>query len=133
MTEKAAGKYRILLVEDIEINRMLAETVLTESGFVVESVTDGSDSVEAIKNHPPKYYDLILMDIQMPVMNGYEATRLIRNLGREDTKILPIVALSANARDEDKQMSLDSGMNAHVAKPFDIANLIFTINQYVVK
>ena len=129
--EKAAGKYRILLVEDIEINRMLAETVLTESGFMVESVIDGSDAVEAIKNHPPKYYDLVLMDIQMPVMNGYEATRLIRNLDRADAKVLPIVALSANARDEDKQMSLDSGMNAHVAKPFDIANLILTINHYI--
>ena len=132
-TEKAAGEYRILLVEDIEINRLLAETILTDSGFIVESVVDGSDAVEAVKNHPPLYYDLILMDIQMPVMNGYEATRLIRSMDREDTKILPIVALSANARDEDKRMSLESGMNAHVAKPFDIANLIFTINKYVEK
>lgn len=129
--EKAAGEYRILLVEDIEINRLLAETILTDSGFIVESVVDGSDAVEAVKNHPPQYYDLILMDIQMPVMNGYEATRLIRSMDREDTKILPIVALSANARDEDKRMSLESGMNAHVAKPFDIANLIFTINSFV--
>lgn len=132
-TEKAAGEYRILLVEDIEINRLLAETILDDSGFIVESVVDGSDAVEAVKNHPPRYYDLILMDIQMPVMNGYEATRLIRSMDREDTKILPIVALSANARDEDKRMSLESGMNAHVAKPFDIANLIFTINKYVEK
>ena len=132
-SEKAAGKYKILLVEDIEINRMLAETILTDSGFLVESVVDGSDAVEAVKNHPPRYYDLILMDIQMPVMNGYEATRFIRNMNREDTKILPIVALSANAREEDKRMSLESGMNAHVAKPFDVANLIFTINKYIEK
>ncbi|MBR5914247.1 MAG: response regulator [Selenomonadaceae bacterium] len=130
---KANGTYRILLVEDIDINRMLAETILTESGFLVESVPDGCDAVEAIKNHPPKYYDLVLMDIQMPVMNGYEATRSIRALGREDTNTLPIIALSANAREQDKQMSMDSGMDSHVAKPFDIAHLISTINDYVSK
>ena len=132
-TTKAMGTYRILLVEDIDVNRMLAETILSESGFLVESVPDGCDAVEAIKNHPPKYYDLVLMDIQMPVMNGYEATRSIRALGREDTNTLPIIALSANAREQDKQMSMDSGMDSHVAKPFDIAHLISTINDYVTK
>ena len=130
---KATGKYRILLVEDIDVNRMLAETILSESGFLVESVPDGCDAVEAIKNHPPRYYDLVLMDIQMPVMNGYEATRSIRALGREDTDTLPIIALSANAREQDKKMSMDSGMDSHVAKPFDIAHLISTVNDYVEK
>ena len=130
---KATGEYRILLVEDIDVNRMLAETILTESGFLVESVPDGCDAVEAIKNHPPKYYDLVLMDIQMPVMNGYEATRAIRALGREDTNTLPIIALSANAREQDKRMSMDSGMDSHVAKPFDIAHLISTIHEHVTK
>ena len=130
---KATGKYRILLVEDIDVNRMLAETILTESGFLVESVPDGCDAVEAIKEHPPRYYDLVLMDIQMPVMNGYEATRAIRALGREDTATLPIIALSANARDQDKRMSMDSGMDSHVAKPFDIAHLISTVNDHVTK
>ena len=130
---KATGKYRILLVEDIDVNRMLAETILSESGFLVESVPDGCDAVEAVKNHPPRYYDLVLMDIQMPVMNGYEATRSIRALGREDTDTLPIIALSANAREQDKKMSMDSGMDSHVAKPFDIAHLISTVNDYVEK
>ena len=130
---KSTGKQRILLVEDIEVNRMLAETILTESGFLVDSVSDGCDAVEAVKNSPPRYYDLILMDIQMPVMNGYEATRCIRSLGREDTDILPIIALSANARDQDKQMSIESGMNSHVAKPFDIAHLISTINEHITR
>ena len=130
---KAAGKHRILLVEDIEVNRMLAETILTESGFIVESVPDGCDAVEAIKNRPTGYYDLILMDIQMPVMNGYEATRAIRALGREDTNTMPIIALSANAREQDKQMSMESGMDSHVAKPFDIAHLISTINEHISK
>ena len=128
---KSTGKHRILLVEDIDVNRMLAETILTESGFLVESVVDGCDAVEAIKDHPLYYYDLVLMDIQMPVMNGYEATRSIRALKREDTNFLPIIALSANAREQDKKMSLESGMNSHVAKPFDIAHLISTINEHI--
>ena len=128
---KHSGERRILLVEDIEVNRMLAEAILTESGFLVESVPDGSDAVEIIKSRPAWYYDLVLMDIQMPVMNGYEATRSIRALGREDTNALPIIALSANARDEDKKMSMESGMNSHIAKPFDIAHLIATIDEYI--
>ncbi|MBQ9486433.1 MAG: response regulator [Selenomonadaceae bacterium] len=130
---KARGKYRILLVEDIDVNRMLAETILSESGFLVESVPDGCDAVEAIKNRPAGYYDLVLMDIQMPVMNGYEATRSIRALGRKDTDELPIIALSANARDQDKKMSMESGMDSHVAKPFDIAHLISTVNDHITK
>ena len=122
---------RILLVEDIEINRMLAETILEEAGFEVESVPDGCDAVEAFAQHPAGYYDLVLMDIQMPVMNGYEATRAIRGMERDDAKTIPIIALSANARDEDKRMSMQSGMNSHIAKPFDVANLISTVNEHV--
>lgn len=131
LPSKAAGDRRILLVEDIDVNRLLAETILKDSGFLVESVSDGSDAVEAVKNHPVWYYDLVLMDIQMPVMNGYEATRAIRALGREDTSHLPIIALSANAREEDKRMSMESGMNSHVAKPFDIARLISTVDAHI--
>ena len=129
---KDTDKRRILLVEDIDVNRLLAETILQEAGFLVESVPDGSDAVEAVRNHPVWYYDLVLMDIQMPVMNGYEATRSIRALGREDTALLPIIALSANAREEDKRMSMASGMNSHVAKPFDIAHLISTVNAHII-
>ncbi|MBQ9437512.1 MAG: response regulator [Lachnospiraceae bacterium] len=132
--EKPAGKAgvsRILLVEDIEINRELAETILEEEGFLVESVPDGCDAVEAVKNNPPGYYDLVLMDIQMPVMNGYEATRAIRALGREDTDRLLIIALSANAREEDRRMSMESGMNHHIAKPFDVARLLSVINEHL--
>ncbi len=128
---RAEGERRILLVEDIEINRMLAETILEDSGFLVESVPDGCDAVEAVANHPPGYYDLVLMDIQMPVMNGYEATRAIRAMDREDAKRLPILALSANAREEDRRMSLASGMNSHIAKPFDVAGLIAAINRHL--
>ncbi|MBR4211867.1 MAG: response regulator, partial [Oscillibacter sp.] len=128
---KARGERRILLVEDIEINRMLAETILEEAGFLVESVPDGCDAVDAFNNHPPGYFDLVLMDIQMPVMNGYEATRAIRALGRPDTADIPIIALSANARDEDRKMSMESGMNQHIAKPFDVAQLITTVNEHI--
>ena len=128
---RAAGERRILLVEDIEINRMLAETILEEAGFLVESVPDGCDAVEAVRRHPEGYYDLVLMDIQMPVMNGYEATRAIRAMDRADAKTMPILALSANAREEDRRMSLESGMNAHIAKPFDVAGLISSVNGYL--
>ena len=123
--------HRILLVDDIELNRMLAETILEESGFSVETVADGYEAVEAFSKHPPGYYDLVLMDIQMPIMNGYEATRAIRALDRPDAKILPIIALSANSRDEDKRMSIESGMNYHIAKPFDVVQLIAAVNKYI--
>ena len=123
--------HRILLVDDIELNRLLAETILEESGFSVETVADGCDAVEAFAKHPPGYYDLVLMDIQMPVMNGYEATRAIRSLDRPDAKVLPIIALSANSRDEDKRMSMESGMNYHIAKPFDVVQLIAAVNKYI--
>ncbi len=122
---------RILLVDDIELNRMLAETILEESGFSVETVADGVEAVEVFIKHPPGYYDLVLMDIQMPIMNGYEATRAIRALDRLDAKVLPIIALSANSRDEDKRMSMESGMNYHIAKPFDVMQLITAVNKYI--
>ncbi|MBE8955570.1 MAG: response regulator [Quinella sp. 2Q5] len=123
--------HRILLVDDIELNRMLAETILEESGFSVETVADGCEAVEVFIKHPPGYYDLVLMDIQMPIMNGYEATRAIRSLDRPDAKVLPIIALSANSRDEDKRMSMESGMNYHIAKPFDVVQLIAAVNKYI--
>ena len=137
-TERAAERadgdgLRILLVEDIEINRMLAETILEEAGFAVESVPDGCDAVEEFAKHPAGYYGLVLMDIQMPVMNGYEATRAIRGMERDDAKTIPIIALSANARDEDKRMSMQSGMNHHIAKPFDVANLLSVIHEHASK
>jgi len=124
---------RILIVEDIELNRMLAEELLELSGFLTESVADGCDAVEAFRSHPAGYYDLILMDIQMPVMNGYEATRAIRALKREDAQKIPIIALSANSREEDRRRSMESGMNNHVAKPFDIDYLTEIIYRSIEK
>lgn len=120
--KELAGK-RLLLVEDNELNREIAEEILLENGFKVECAEDGSVAVEKVKNAETGYYDLVLMDIQMPVMDGYEATREIRALdgGRGD---MPIVAMTANAFDEDKQRALDCGMNAHIAKPINIDRLI---------
>ncbi|MBP5200343.1 MAG: response regulator [Schwartzia sp.] len=128
---KAAGAYRLLLAEDMGVNRLLAETMLKDAGFEVESVPDGCDAVDAVECHPAHYYDAVIMDILMPVMNGYEATRRIRAMNREDSKDIPIIALSANSREQDKKASLESGMNAHVAKPFELAVLVDTLNEYI--
>ena len=107
---------------------MLTETVLTEYGYEVESVTDGCDAVQAVLSRPEGYYSAILMDIQMPIMNGYEATWAIRALNRNDVTSLPIIALSANARMEDRARAIESGMNEHVPKPIDIELLLKTLD-----
>ncbi|MBO6241561.1 MAG: response regulator [Butyrivibrio sp.] len=130
---KAEGTYRLLLVEDMKINRLMAEKILLSTGFLVDSVEDGSDAVESVANSAENFYDLIIMDIQMPVMNGYEATRRIRSLPRKDSKSIPIIALSANVRDEDRQKSFESGMNGHIGKPFEADKLIKTINDEIGK
>ena len=122
---------RILLVEDIELNREIAEVILTETGFVVESAPDGTDAVTMVEKSAENYYDAVLMDIQMPIMNGYEATQAIRNLPRKDVKDLPIIAMTANAMEEDKEAVLKNGMNAHLAKPVDIDALIDVLGQFV--
>lgn len=114
---------RILLVEDNEINREIAEALLTDEGFIVETAEDGDVAVELIENNPPEYYDFVLMDIQMPRMNGYEAARAIRGLEDEQRANVPIIALSANAYSEDLKKSIESGMDAHTPKPIDMPNL----------
>lgn len=125
-----SGK-RILLVEDIELNREIAEFILTESGFLVESAPDGTDAVTMMEQSEEYYYDAVLMDIQMPIMNGYEATRTIRNMAREDVKTLPIIAMTANALEEDKEAALKNGMNAHIAKPLDMDIFIEVLKQFI--
>ena len=129
----AERRYRVLVVEDVELNRSLAEAVLEEGGFEAESVVDGCEALRAVSEHPLWYYDLVLMDIQMPVMDGYEATRAIRALPRPDVATLPIVALSANAREEDRRMSLESGMDDHMAKPFDFDSLLNTVSDHIAR
>lgn len=118
---------RLLLTEDNELNREIAQELLTESGFLVETAQDGTVAVEMVKNSSPGYYSLILMDIQMPQMNGYDATRAIRSLEDPGLSGIPIVAMTANAFEEDKKRAMESGMNAHIAKPIDIEKLLEVI------
>lgn len=125
-----SGK-RVLLVEDIELNREIAEVILTESGFIVESAPDGTDAVDMVKKSEENYYDVVLMDVQMPIMNGYEATRTIRALPRKDVKDLPIIAMTANALEEDKEAAIKNGMNAHIAKPLDIGIFMEVLGRYL--
>ncbi len=125
-----SGK-RILLVEDVELNREIAEFILDEAGFLVEAAPDGTDAVSMVEKSPEGYYDAVLMDVQMPVMNGYEATKAIRALCRKDVTNLPIIAMTANAMDEDKEAALKSGMNAHIAKPLDIELFMSVLQQFI--
>ncbi len=130
-TQKDFGGKRILLVEDNEMNREIAGVILEEVGFVIESAPDGTDAVAMVEKAEEGYYDAVLMDVQMPVMNGYEATKAIRAMQRKDVKTLPIIAMTANAMEEDKEAALKSGMNAHVAKPLDIELLMSVLHQFL--
>ena len=115
---------RLLLTEDNELNREIAQELLTDNGFIVETAEDGTIAVEKVKNSAPGYYSLVLMDIQMPKMNGYDATRAIRALEDPHLADIPIVAMTANAFEEDRRQALECGMNAHIAKPFNVDELL---------
>ena len=121
--EAFEGK-RVLLVEDMEMNQILASTILNEMGCEVEIADNGSIAVEKVQR---SHYDIILMDIQMPVMNGYEAAAAIRALLDEQFKKIPIIAMTANAFDEDKQRAIEAGMNGHLGKPIEIDKLRETL------
>lgn len=121
---------RILVVEDNELNREIAYELLQETGAEIETASDGLEAVNKVADSPEGYYDFIIMDIQMPVMDGLEATRQIRLLDRQDTKDLPIVAMSANAFAEDVRLSLEAGMNEHIAKPIEIDRLYSVMGKW---
>ncbi len=125
-----SGK-RILLVEDNELNREIAEVILEEAGFIVDTAPDGTDAVAVMEHSEENYYDAILMDVQMPIMNGYEATRTIRSLPRKDVKDLPIIAMTANAFEDDKEAAFKCGMNAHIAKPLDMDIFISVLKKFI--
>ena len=127
-----AGK-RVLLVEDNELNREIALDILEDLGLIVEEANDGSVAVDMVKARAPEYYDAVLMDIQMPYMDGFKATEAIRELDTDDYKGLPIIAMTANAFEEDKKAAINAGMNAHLAKPIDIPKLIETLKKYLNK
>ena len=115
---------RILLVEDNDLNREIAEEIIRQLGVSVESARDGQEALEQFQKMEENYYDMILMDIQMPVMNGYEATKAIRKLSRRDAARIPIIAMTANAFAEDIRQSKSAGMNEHLTKPLDIEQLM---------
>ena len=121
-----SGK-RVLLAEDNEMNQMIAEAILTETGLAVEIVGDGSEAVEKMKTEPAGYFDLILMDIQMPKVDGYEAARQIRMLEDKQKAAIPIVAVTANVFEEDKKVAAEAGMNGHLAKPYDVPAIMETL------
>ena len=109
---------RILLVEDNPMNREIARRIIGETGAEIMDAANGKEAVEAFSMHPAGYFDLIFMDIQMPVMNGYEATVAIRSLARSDAATVPIYAMTANTFDEDVRQVKDVGMNGHIGKPY---------------
>lgn len=115
---------RILLTEDNELNQEIAEAILTDAGFTVDIAENGKIAVDMLQNAAPGYYKLILMDIQMPIMNGYDAAKAIRQLEQKELSSIPILAMTANAFEEDRQKALEAGMNGHIAKPID-TNVLF--------
>ena len=125
---------RALLAEDNELNMEIATELLEDEGMEITPAVNGQIAVELFRQNPPGTFDLILMDIMMPVMDGLEATRSIRETeGRPDAKTIPIIAMSANAFEEDIRRSLDAGMNAHLSKPINLDEVMKTISNYVKK
>ena len=122
-SEHFSGRH-ILLAEDNDLNWEIAEELLSDLGLELQRAENGPECVELFQKSPLGFYDAILMDIQMPILNGYEATRQIRGLGREGISQIPIIAMTANAFEEDKKAALDAGMNGHIAKPIDVARLM---------
>ena len=120
---------RILLAEDNDLNAEITMEVLKDIDLVVERAEDGQRCVEMIDAAPAGYYDLILMDIQMPRMNGYEATRIIRQMKDKEKANITILAMTANAFEEDKREAIESGMNAHLSKPIEVEKLIKTLKR----
>lgn len=122
---------RVLLVEDNELNREIATVFLEEAGILVETADNGKKACDILQASQPGYFDLVLMDVQMPVMDGYEATRAIRQFERKELASIPIVAMTANAFAEDRQKAQEAGMDGHIAKPIDIKILFKTIENII--
>ena len=130
-TETSIQGLHVLLTEDNELNMEIAEFVLQNEGAVVTKAWNGQKAVDIFRKSRPGEFDAILMDIMMPVMNGYEAAKMIRSLDREDAKVIPIIAMTANAFTEDKMRAKEAGMDEHIAKPVDGKLLVKVINELV--
>ena len=131
VSEKSIKGLHILLAEDNELNMEIAEFVLQNEGADVTKAWDGQEAVELFRNSEPGEFDVILMDIMMPVMNGYEAAKMLRSLDREDAKTIPIIAMTANAFTEDRIRAKEAGMDEHIAKPVDVELLLKVIHKLV--
>ncbi len=123
------NEMKLLLVEDNLVNREIASLILTEYGFKLDTAENGKDAVDKVTASKPGEYQAVLMDIQMPVMNGYEATKAIRKLDNKELANIPIIAMTANAFTEDIQAAKDAGMNSHIAKPIDIPKMLQTLEE----
>lgn len=122
---------KILLVEDNELNQEIAYEILTAMGLTVEIADNGKNAVDILKSTPPDFFNLVFMDIQMPIMDGYEATKVIRKFENEKLASIPIVALTANAFEADRRLALEAGMNEHITKPFDVGKLKEVLSEYL--
>ena len=118
-------------MEDNELNMDISEILLTDAGANITKAVNGAQAVDIFKNNPPGTFDMILMDVMMPVMNGYEATRSIRSMERADAREIPIIAMTANAFAEDAETAKQAGMNAHLSKPLDIQKMLTVIAKYM--
>ena len=132
-TERSIKGLKILLAEDNALNMEIAEFMLQNEGVCVCKAWNGQQAAEIFENSRPYEFDAILMDIMMPVMNGYEATERIRSLDRADAKVVPIIAMTANAFTEDRIRAKEAGMDEHIAKPIDVELLVKVIHGFVEK
>ena len=122
---------RLLLVEDNELNLEIAKELISVTNARIDTAVNGQEALDMVTSSAPGYYSLVLMDIRMPVMDGYEASQNIRSTGRPDLQELPIIAMTANAFAEDKEQALEAGMNGHVSKPIDLRELYRILEKYL--
>jgi CheY-like chemotaxis protein len=122
---------RALIAEDNDINQQIAEAILSRAGFTVDIAKDGTEAVRMVSEAEAGSYDIVLMDIQMPIMDGYEATRLIRSMSDPEKANIPIIAVTANAFEEDRDAAFKAGMNGHLAKPYDIPKMMETLARVI--
>lgn len=130
-TDKDLSGRHILAAEDNELNWEILKELLSDAGMILDWAENGQICLEKFRNSEEGFYDAILMDIRMPIMNGYEATEKIRGLDRPDARSIPIIAMTADAFSDDVKRCLDSGMNAHTAKPINLEEILFLLKKHM--
>lgn len=132
MNDDVLAGMKVLIVEDNELNRDIVQEVLKERGLIVTEAADGQVAVDLFCGNPPRTFDVVLMDVHMPVLDGVSATRQIRAMERPDAKTIPILALTANDCEEDIRLTREAGMNDHLTKPFDMEKIFRVLAEYAV-